>query len=181
MSGSLSDYRPNMAEVEAIHGVLTMPLLAFGCTTQLVGSTGRGGKTDYGDIDIVVTMPATTLNHGAIESWIGNIFGLNKCGTPRLSGIIGQSQVDLFLTDYEIAGATILFYLLPFPLQVALRAVACARGFSFGPKGLHNRETGEILPTPFINNVYDALEVKAFSVEEMRSAANYQLEVKDNV
>ena len=103
MGGSLTENRPNNNSAMECSVVIAAWLgLNKGAMSLgeycIVGSVMRIVKESYGDIDIVI-VPNDDSAKEVILSKIALVFGYNKCGTPKMQGIIGQYQVDLFITD----------------------------------------------------------------------------------
>ena len=163
MSGSLSDYRPTMIEATEAY-LLVERWLGQHLDIMPVGSFGRNYRDNnvgfgrVGDVDLVVTGNAADLEDA--RDRMGHIFGYFKNGKPRNIGVIGRIQIDLFFTPIEVAGATELFYLLPHPLQFAVRKIAEVRGLSFGPKGV--KDGDKVLETRYPSDVYKLLGIEPF-------------------
>jgi len=175
MSGSVSDYRPTQDEAYIVFDLIERSFRPYG-KCFVVGSLSRakrpGSNVDrVGDIDIVVSPKGNCAP--LILSALGCMFGWHKNGSPKTIGCIGKNQVDFFLANDANCGAVRLFYELPRQLQIALRAIAAARGYKFGPKGLKNRKTNEVAYTPSKSDVYEILGVKPFDLDELERGAAY--------
>ena len=206
MSGSLTTYRPTITEVMAIMKSLNKIFdKNLGVSLYMVGSAWRKldgirprglQYDDYlntnkvGDLDIVMA----ALKEADLEkakSTIGTLFGICKNGNPRLRGIIGKTQVDIFPVKKKQLGAALVFFRSPQPLQLSLRILARARGYKLSPKGLYRiertfSETREITDlvmheaesTPFSIDVWNRLGILPIEWQGMEAAANYEIKEK---
>ncbi len=181
MSGSLSQYRPSSNEAWSICDLLSAHFRAVGDRVAPAGSLAYNPHADsFGDIDIVIGATNIDVTLGMVAA----LFGKNKNGSARTQGIIGQTQVDLFVVENAYMGAALAFYTNPLPLQFALRAIAAARGYSLTPKGLKHRDTDKYVVTPDQESVFSRLGVDRFSNEEKQRALSYKTEkpeVMENV
>lgn len=173
MSGTLSDYRCTWEEAWAIRAMFDM-YLSFHAGVSLVGSAGRKNKPDFGDVDLIVTPKEGMEDSVTID--LSKIFGQKRTFPAQFQGIIGKTQVDIFMSTPETFAATYLFYMLPRSLQFAVRAIANAKGLKFGPKGLKKRGTDEVIPTPDLDSFWSTIGIPEFTQTEMAQAESYKIE-----
>jgi DNA polymerase/3'-5' exonuclease PolX len=180
MGGALTDYRPTLLEATEItdlfHGIFDARKIAV--NIHPVGSFGRRMKSPghnyserLGDIDLLISGHLEQMT--VAKSIVGNIFGRNETGTPKASGIIGQSQVDIMWASWEEFAGAYIFYILPRELQRAVRTIAASKSCILGPKGFRLRDVPN--PVPFTNEsiIWHTLGMTPPTVEEMIRAETY--------
>jgi DNA polymerase/3'-5' exonuclease PolX len=189
MSGSLSDYRPNLREAETVFYLVEGWLKSMGVKhVALSGSFGRrwanrfsvkleDSKETVGDVDIVVR--AETLSHSLnVLETIGRIFGTAKNGASLTKGLIGRIQVDIWVTEgISEFVACHEFFLLPKSLQISVRAITASRGLKFSYKGLFDRETNRAVLADNRADLYKHMGIDPISPSEMIRAESYKIEV----
>lgn len=186
MSGSLTDYRPTIAEGNEIK-VVVQRWLSFYATVKGVGSFGRHQYDEdqtqtIGDIDLLLvahdgTEESCPNDLAKVRDMVGLLFGKHSTGTPVTSGIIGRAQVDIFYATPQTEVAVKEFYSLPRNLQIALRVIAAAKGYTLGPKGLRERDTERVISLFDRKGLYALLGMDApFTDAEMKSVEKYKME-----
>lgn len=175
MSGSLSSHRPTIAEVNAIRDIMGGYFADY--NLYLTGSASYMNNTDYGDVDFILSPYPWARDYTLkeAEDRLRLLFGANKNGSARTSGIIGRTQVDIFFAEERYLGATRVFYGLPTNLQIALRIIARAKGYSFGPHGIINLATNEVESTLNVHDVYQLFGVLEFTDEQKCAARGYKI------
>ena len=176
MSGSLTNYRPTRAE--ALCAFIAVEKYLWHTASVFCYSAGSFryaiDQERIGDVDIIVSyLPE---QKASLDHALASIFGRHDNGSPKTQGLIGQIQVDLFPIQKEYVGAVETFYGNPLPLQMALRAIAAARGFKLTPQGLKDRNTAELIPTHTVKDVFDLLGVEQFTPIQTANAAHYKME-----
>ncbi len=108
----------------------------------------RRGKPDVGDVDLILlpwrsTLPGANPEAGliALEAVLHRMFGTQKNGKPKRSGLVRGVQVDVLITTPEGWGACLMHWTGSAEWNVRQRGVAMKLGYKLNEKGLWEGET----------------------------------------
>jgi len=100
----------------------------------------RRGATICGDIELILQV--NDDDYGNLRHAIGEQFGWASSGNPRMSGVRGEVQFDLFIADKCTLGAMLLHTTGSWKFNKMLRTEAAARGMLLNQYGLFRRDNG---------------------------------------
>ena len=119
---------------------------------EVVGSIRRGSKNP-GDIDIVL-IPKDKEKIKSFLSKKGKfVKGGESIHTYKIEGV----KVELYFTNSDEWGATLMTYSGPSGANIGLRIIARAKGFKLTQHGLFNRKTGDYVAGKTERDIYKAL------------------------
>lgn len=117
---------------------------------ELAGSYRRG-KTDCGDLDIVII----PNDQEAFDAFCSRKFGHLKNGKPKRTGLFDGVQVEFYVATPDNWGSQLQMWTGSWRHNQKLRALAKAQGLSLSQYGFKNRETKELVKAcPLEGDVY---------------------------
>lgn len=127
-----------ISEAEEIAGEVAATLVPG--TFEYAGSLRRGRST-VGDIDIVTTEPAQSVNPGIREIASEMI----DEGMKKTSFFYRGKRIDIRFADPGEFGATLMYLTGSKEFNIRLRERAIARGMQLNEYGLRNKQNGEMI------------------------------------
>lgn len=161
--GAYANDRYTTAEVRAVMKIIAPALSTATPLFKLVGSNRRGGKDDYGDIDLIVTNTSLQI----IKDNISKV--LDVTSTPRqgekvMSLVIDykgkELQLEISLVDRDTFGAASIGATGGNEFNIALRSIAKRKGFLLNNYGLFDRDSNRLIAGKTENDVFKALGLK---------------------
>ena len=98
----------------------------------------RRGKKDCGDIEIVFHANEGDRRN-LLQAKIMQIFGMTLDNKPKMQGLYGQVQFDLFIADDSSLGAMLMHATGSGDFNVKMRTAAMKRGWLLNQYGLFKR------------------------------------------
>jgi len=138
----------------------------------IVCGSFRRKKPSLGDVDVVV-LPKPGMEQ-IVVARMGRLWGMQKNGKPKHSGLIGDVQVDVSVTTADQWGANVLFLTGSWEHNVVMRRRAMALGLLLNEKGLYKvavdakgkRVAGEWVAGRTEDEVFDALGMEFVKPED---------------
>lgn len=129
---------------------------------RVAGSLRRGCET-IGDVDVVVVVRSVE-EEARVSQTLRRLFGDQKNGKPKRSGLVDGVQVDVLVTDPDGVGAAMMHSTGPARLNIEQRGVAKTLGLKLNEKGLW--KDGKRRPMFTEEEIYDDLGLAYLTPEE---------------
>jgi len=139
-------------DVIKLSSQITKWLSPFCKKIEIVGSIRRGEKSP-GDIDIVLI----PKNKEKIKEILSKKGKFVKGGELIHTYKIEDVKVELYFTNSNEWGATLMTYSGPRGANIGLRIIARTKGFKLTQHGLFNRKTGKRIAGKTEGEIYKAL------------------------
>lgn len=141
MGGSMFNGRPVKHEfVENLAD--TFMTMVIPDTDYIIAGSYRRGKELCGDIELVIPCDSMT-DLARVNTHIMKQFGSTASLTPRMHGLYGEVQYDLFPVRRHQMGAMLLHATGSGAFNVLMRRKAHKRGLLLNQYGLFKRSTNE--------------------------------------
>lgn len=142
-----------------------------------VGGSWCRGELDIGDLDCLVLIDSWEDWQQLVADWCAEFGGNGKTKAGKLvrglGTVLDGVTVEVEWATAETWGAAAQMVIGPAMLNVALRSVAKRKGLKLSQRGLVDRETGELVPTPEEEDVWEVLGLEC-PRWEARSKARWQ-------
>lgn len=158
--GAYADDRYTSKEVKSIMRMLAPALSTLTPLFKLVGSNRRGGKDDYGDIDLLVAGVDLDKVKDVISAIIP-VTSVPRQGEKLMSLVVdfnGKSlQLEVSAVQREHFGAAALGATGSNEFNIALRARAKRMGYMLNNYGLFDRETNRMIASKTEKDIFNKL------------------------
>lgn len=157
--------RKPRAEAEAFVAQIREYLQQLGIDGHAViaGGSLRRGKSEIGDVDLVVNDPS--VNKSTYQK-LNDL--LHQAGHKVEVRVMGDSHASILVDDFllelkkskpEYLGAMMLFVTGSGDWNMGMRAYAKGRGFALNQYGLSDRDTGKLVASRTEEEIFNALGV----------------------
>lgn len=161
--GAYANDRYTTAEVRAVMKIIAPALSTATPLFKLVGSNRRGGKADYGDIDLIVTNTSLQIVKDNLSKVL-DITSTPRQGEKVMSLVIDykgkELQLEISLVERDTFGAASIGATGGNEFNIALRSIAKRKGFLLNNYGLFDRDTNRLIAGRTENDVFKALGIK---------------------
>lgn len=161
--GAYANDRYTTAEVKAVMKIIAPALSTATPLFKLVGSNRRGGKADYGDIDLIVTNTSLQIVKDCVAKVL-DITSTPRQGEKVMSLVIDykgkELQLEISLVERDTFGAASIGATGGNEFNIALRSIAKRKGFLLNNYGLFDRDSNRLIAGKTENEVFKALGLK---------------------